>query len=72
MDSTSNARADNNIVRHEYRILTDAEKDAIKWIKDTGSTLISYIDSLGNSRELSISKTKIEEAVMWAVKHITA
>ena len=24
-----------------------------------------------NSRELSIAQTKIEEAVMWAVKHVT-
>lgn len=30
------------------------------------------IEGLGNSRELSLAKTKIEEAVMWAVKHITA
>ena len=25
----------------------------------------------GTSRELSIAKTKAEEAVMWAVKHVT-
>ena len=29
------------------------------------------IDVIGSSRELSLAKTKIEEAVMWAVKHIT-
>jgi hypothetical protein len=31
----------------------------------------NYIEALGQSRELSLAKTKIEEAVMWAVKHIT-
>jgi hypothetical protein len=29
-------------------------------------------DSIGQSHELSIAKTKIEESVMWAVKSITA
>ncbi len=25
-----------------------------------------------DSREISLAKTKVEEAVMWAVKHVTA
>jgi hypothetical protein len=29
------------------------------------------MDNIGQSRELSLAKIKIEEAVMWAVKHIT-
>lgn len=32
---------------------------------------MNLIDSIGQSRELSLAKTKIEEAVMWAVKHVT-
>jgi hypothetical protein len=30
------------------------------------------VNGLGNSRETSLAKTKSEEAVMWAVMHITA
>ncbi|MGJ3625937.1 Acb2/Tad1 domain-containing protein [Sphingomonas sp. MMS24-JH45] len=30
------------------------------------------IGEAGSSRELSIARTKTEEAVMWAVKHVTA
>jgi hypothetical protein len=41
-------------------------------IKDMGAAFLSKCDILGSSRELSIAKTKIEEAVMWAVKHVTA
>ena len=71
VDSTSDDRTVNNVMRHQYRILTDAEKTAMKKIKDDGLALHEYLALLGNSRELSVAKTKIEEAVMWAVKHVT-
>lgn len=58
-------------MRHEYRILRDDEKESMKKVKDLGLQLHSVITELGSSRELSIAKTKVEEAVMWAVKHIT-
>ncbi|OQW33981.1 MAG: hypothetical protein A4E20_12075 [Nitrospira sp. SG-bin2] len=45
---------------------------AAQKLKDDGLAFHDYLTSLGNSRELSIAKMKIEEAVMWAVKHITA
>ncbi len=40
-------------------------------IKDLGLGFHNLLHSLGPSREISMAKTKIEEAVMWAVKHIT-
>lgn len=72
VNSTSDDRTVNNVMRHAYRVLTDAEKAAMQKIKDDGLAFHEFIASLGNSRELSVAKTKIEEAVMWAVKHITA
>ncbi len=76
VDSTSDNRVVNNVMRHKYRVLTDAEKIMMSDVKDLGLRFYSEIDEIaeatdGNSRELSIAKTKIEEAVMWAVKHIT-
>jgi hypothetical protein len=71
VDSTSDARTVNNVVRHEYRVLTEEEKAAMKDLKDQGLAFIEACDALGNSRELSLAKTKMEEAVMWAVKHVT-
>lgn len=59
-------------MRHAYRVLSDAEKAQMQAIKDKGLELHSLIDSIGQSRELSLAKTKVEEAVMWAVKHVTA
>lgn len=40
-------------------------------VKGLGENFLDLIGSLGQSRELSIARTKIEEAVMWAVKHVT-
>jgi hypothetical protein len=72
VDSTSDARTMNNTMRHQYRVLSDAEKANMARIKDMGLDFHEFIAGLGNSRELSLARTKIEEAVMWAVKHITA
>ena len=33
---------------------------------------MALLNSPMPSRELDIARTKIEEAVMWAVKHVTA
>ena len=71
VDSTSNDRVKNNVMRHEYRVLSDDEKLQMKEIKDQGLKFLEFCDSIGHSRELSLAKTKIEEAVMWAVKHVT-
>lgn len=71
VDSTSDARTVNNVMRHAYRVLSDAEKAQMQAVKDKGLELHDLIESMGGSRELSIAKTKTEEAVMWAVKHLT-
>lgn len=67
VDSTSDNRIVNNAMR-----LSDAEKTNMQTAKDMGLAFHDFIASLGNSRETSLAKTKVEEAVMWAVKHITA
>lgn len=71
VSSTSDDRTVNNVMRHAYRVLSDDEKAQMQAIKDEGLRFHDLVESIGNSRELSLAKTKIEEAVMWAVKHIT-
>lgn len=80
VNSTSDARIANNVMRHEYRILSDIEKAKMQAIKDRGLSMIDMLHQIGDSapnserqasRELQLAQTKIEEAVMWAVKHIT-
>jgi hypothetical protein len=71
VDSTSDERTANNMMRHEYRILDEVEKTEMLIFKDQGLTFVEHCDRIGSSRELSLAKTKMEEAVMWAVKHVT-
>lgn len=72
VDSASDARTTNNTVRHQYRVLSDAEKAQMLKIKDAGQALIDIINETGKSRELSLALTNAEQSVMWAVKHVTA
>jgi hypothetical protein len=69
--SSSDERVVNNVMRHEYRVLSPIEKDQMKEIKDKGLEFWQLAGALGASREVSLAQTKIEEAVMWAVKSIT-
>lgn len=80
-NSASDARVTNNVMRHEYRVLSDEEKQRMQAIKDHGLAFMELLHDIGRTsagfgdrlgdRELSIAGTKIEEAVMWAVKSIT-
>lgn len=72
INSTSDERTINNVMRHGDRLLSDEEKAAMQKIKDDGLAFWEMLDQIRQSRELSVAKTKIEEAVMWAVKHVTA
>lgn len=81
VDSTSDARTVNNAVRHTYRVLTDAEKANMAAIKDAGANFIAFLHQIGGtdpngerlaSRDLSLAQTHMEDAVMRAVRHITA
>lgn len=58
-------------VRSTYRELSAEEKATIADFKIKGQAFIDDCEALGKSRELSLAITKIEEAVMWAVKHVT-
>jgi cell division protein FtsL len=86
VDSTSDERTVNNVMRHQYRVLSDQEKAHMQRAKDAGLEFVRLLHEIGGtsaservdgeearqaSRQLSVAQTKVEEAVMWAVKHIT-
>lgn len=75
VDSASDDRTANNgpdTVRHNYRVLNDQEKANMVAVKDKGKEFLDLLETLKPTRENSLAKTKVEEAVMWAVKSITA
>ena len=70
--SESDERTVNNAVRHQYRVLNDAEKESMIRLKDKGLELLDLITlTVPQGREASLAKTKVEEAVMWAIKGLT-
>lgn len=71
VESQSDDRTANNTVRHQYRVLTENEKAQMVAIKDLGAAFIQKCQEIGQSREVSLAITNAEQAVMWAVKHIT-
>ena len=58
-------------MRRVYRELSDGEQKLLQLFKDHGAAFLDLCNQLAPSRELSIARTKMEEAVMWAVKHVT-
>jgi hypothetical protein len=60
-----------DVMRMQHRTLTTDEQAQIVAVKGNAASLHGFLGTLGASRELSLAKTKLEEAVMWAVKHVT-
>lgn len=71
VNSEGDQRVANNTMRHQYRILSEEEKELMLSIKDKGAEFEAVLDGMAPSREVSLARTKIEEAVMWAVKGLT-
>ena len=81
IDSKSDDRTANNAVRHQYRVLSEAEKAQMVRVKDAGAAFIALLHEIGGtapdndrqaSRDLALAQTHAEDAVMRAVRHITA
>jgi len=64
-----------NIFRPEYRKLSEQEEQLVGDVKSTAQALYNLLpkteDGRAKNREVSLAITKLEEAVMWAVKGIT-
>lgn len=79
IDSASDERTQNNAVRHKYRVLSESEKAQMQEVKDLGAAFIAKLHAIGGtsgdrfgSRDLALANTHAEDAVMRAVRHITA
>lgn len=83
--SEGDSRVINNVMRHDYRVLNEYEKDYMVQLKDIGLDFIALLYEIAGydmeemppegtsfkSRELSLAATNMEQAVLWAVKHVT-
>ena len=67
--SESDERTVNNAMRHQYRVLSDKEKAGMVRLKDLGEAFLDAVaETVPGGREQALARTKVEEAVMWAVK----
>ncbi|ACL61261.1 DUF7681 family protein [Methylobacterium nodulans] len=80
VESTSDKRTANNGVRHQSRLLTEDEKALVTRIKDAGATFIQLIHEIAevppsveklDDRDLELTRTHVEDAVMRAVRAVT-
>lgn len=76
MRSESDERVVNNVMRHEYRVLSDEEKLQITEIKDLGANFVAAVERIARASgrhpyQLVNARDRAEEAVFWAVKYIT-
>ncbi|MCY0146900.1 hypothetical protein OEG84_04000 [Hoeflea sp. G2-23] len=63
---------DTDRVGMAYRSLSMHESAQVHEVKERGQEFIDLLNTLGQSVEVVRAKARIEEAVMWSVKHITA
>lgn len=70
---TDHGQVSQGVMRRTPRELDEGEKYNVDLIKQMGDMFVSRIDGISSKggREFAIAKTKMEEAVMWAVKGIT-
>lgn len=63
-------------MRQAYRYLSDDDKAEIAVVKEMGTQMYDFLETLAEAyvapREFALAKTKLQEAVFWAVHGITA
>ncbi len=63
---------DDDIMHQRHRIIASEDKARISSIKEIGRAFVNSCNTFSHHapRESALAKTKMEEAVMWAIKGI--
>lgn len=61
-----------DVMRAKTRELTAEQHSKIANIKAMGEAFVELLGTPPPNRELALARTKMEEAVMWATKGVTA
>lgn len=54
-----------------YETSGNLARAQIDYIKSVGGQFMAVLDRLGEGREVSIAKTHVDAAILWATKHVT-
>lgn len=61
------------LTQHVLHVLSNNEiLFKLSVLKEKGEDFLNLLQSLGDSRELNLAQAKVEEAVMWATRHLSA
>ena len=55
---------------HEYMGMSDVKKMQVQGLTDIGKSFCDACDWIGKSHEIALAKTRMREAIFWAVEHI--
>ena len=53
-----------------YRELSTSERKLVDDIKNQAASMLDLFDEIGSDGRIETAKTRLEEAVMWAVKYV--
>jgi hypothetical protein len=67
----SDASEKSSVVRQAMRLLSGDDADKIMKIREATTALIATFRAIGQSREIEAAIMNAEQAMMWAMKHIT-
>ena len=59
-----------DVMRKKYIAPLPRQMDNMNRLKSLGEEFVKACDQIGEGRELSLAKTNMEQAVMWASKGI--
>ena len=54
----------------ETRTLASHEHDILHRVREAAVEIDEILSELGSSREIDVARTRLEESVMWAAKHV--
>lgn len=60
-----------DVFRRGYKELSNEQVRLMFEIKLKAEELYAFYDSIEQTRETTLAKTKLEESVMWAIKSLT-
>lgn len=62
-----------DLEQHALCVLSNNETlRKMEVLRKMGHDFINLLQDFGNSRELDLAQIKVEEAVMWAAKHLSS
>lgn len=71
IDGTSDGRVVNNTMRHQYRVLTDAEKALVNEVKTKGDEFLDLLHKVGGTGPYAVPNNTIYDPERFGSANLT-